>query len=297
MPDKSSIPLRVIAFSDAYEHEVMALLDAQQETSLFLLSNKSDFGTQANQEAAKSGDWKVIIDQNNDLHAVFYISQQGIILLQSDRAYEISDLVFMDCLNSGIKPRGVVGDWSLAEPVWSLMLKNLRGFTPSFTSKEILYSLQLPAELSGKNNQIRFLNTQDLSQWEELNAAYCKETGLKPEGTEIRRQSFQDKVARKFWWGYFQDELLISIAGYNAFAAPLAQIGGVFTRSEYRRRGLAEQVISQLIIDSRNLHQLKKLMLFTQDDNTAAQKLYNKIGFNQIGEFALLFGNYSPDKK
>ena len=70
----------------------------------------------------------------------------------------------------------------------------------------------------------------------------------------------------------------------------MGQIGGVFTLPENRRKGYSKLCMKQLIIDSRNIHQLNILILFTKEDNVAAQGLYESLGFEHIGYFGLIFG-------
>jgi hypothetical protein len=51
--------------------------------------------------------------------------------------------------------------------------------------------------------------------------------------------------------------------------------------------------MKQLLLDAKELHKIRKMIIFTGDKNFPAQKLYNSLGVSQIGYFALLFGQ--PD--
>jgi hypothetical protein len=46
-----------------------------------------------------------------------------------------------------------------------------------------------------------------------------------------------------------------------------------------------------MLSDIKKIHKIRKLIIFTGENNLAAQKLYASIGVKQVGHFALLFGN------
>jgi hypothetical protein len=47
--------------------------------------------------------------------------------------------------------------------------------------------------------------------------------------------------------------------------------------------------MQQLLSDAKELHKIRKLIIFTGDKNFPAQKLYNSLGVSQVGYYALLF--------
>lgn len=64
------------------------------------------------------------------------------------------------------------------------------------------------------------------------------------------------------------------------------QIGGVGTLKKHRRKGYAIRVISYLCKHYFN-QGIKYGLLFTGNDNLAAQRLYKKIGFKPVDEFII----------
>lgn len=92
-------------------------------------------------------------------------------------------------------------------------------------------------------------------------------------------------------WGLFLNNILVSIADLNAKALDLGQVGGVYTVPSFRQGGYSKSVMKQLLRDAKELHNIRKLIIFTGDKNFPAQKLYNSLGVSQVGYFALLFGD------
>jgi predicted GNAT family acetyltransferase len=90
---------------------------------------------------------------------------------------------------------------------------------------------------------VRPLAGADFDRWGQLNRAYLKGLGLVEKGTEAeRRTEFERDVTAGHWWGLFQGAELLSTACLNARYRAVGQIGGVFTRPEYRGKGLASVV-------------------------------------------------------
>jgi predicted GNAT family acetyltransferase len=78
--------------------------------------------------------------------------------------------------------------------------------------------------------------------------------------------------------------------GIIALHQNTAQIGGVFTRRDVRRRGYSRAVLAHLLKDARDIHGLDRMFLFTAEQNTAARTLYEAAGFERFGHFGLFFG-------
>jgi ribosomal protein S18 acetylase RimI-like enzyme len=140
---------------------------------------------------------------------------------------------------------------------------------------------------------VRALEIKDFVQWERLNRAYFAELSLPLQATlEQRRTDFVVRVRSGLWWGAFADCYeLVSIAALNATYGSLGQVGGVYTRPADRRKGLSKAVMRLLIEDCRQRLDFDKLVLFTGEDNTAARRLYESLGFEVAGAFGVLLGD------
>ena len=82
----------------------------------------------------------------------------------------------------------------------------------------------------------------------------------------------------------------MSLVGITAMHDTIAQIGGVFTLPDHRRSGLSTDVMITLMHDAHCLHRLDRLFLFTGEDNVAARRMYESLGFESFGHFGLFFG-------
>ena len=81
------------------------------------------------------------------------------------------------------------------------------------------------------------------------------------------------------------------MAEFNAKAMDLGQVGGVYTTPAHRKKGFAQSVMRQLITDAGKVHQIRKLIIFTGENNQPARRLYESLGVHPIGYYALMFGN------
>jgi len=131
----------------------------------------------------------------------------------------------------------------------------------------------------------------DHDQWEQLTGDFLKEVGLPTLGEHDQRMAaFIRSAGLGHWWGGFEGDRLVSIIGIIASHETTAQIGGVFTPPGLRRRGYSRAVLTQLLKDSRQIHHLDRIFLFTGEGNTAARTLYESVGFERFGHFGLFFG-------
>jgi len=90
-------------------------------------------------------------------------------------------------------------------------------------------------------------------------------------------------VGREIFYGYFEGEKLLSIAGTLLRYEEIAIIGNVLTDKEYRRKGLATRVLTSLL--SHLFEEgFKEAQLYVVE-NSPAYKLYKKLGFNEVGKY------------
>lgn len=86
-------------------------------------------------------------------------------------------------------------------------------------------------------------------------------------------------------YGVFEDNKLVSIAETSADNSISAMIVGVATHPDYRQKGYAMAVVSKLCQAS---FEKDRQFLCLFYDNPTAGKIYHKIGFEPIGEYAML---------
>lgn len=79
------------------------------------------------------------------------------------------------------------------------------------------------------------------------------------------------------YWGIFDGERLVAMAGERARLPGLREISGVCTRPAYRGRGLARRLVALLV--QRQLARGEKPFLHVMRANEVARGLYSRIGF------------------
>jgi RimJ/RimL family protein N-acetyltransferase len=262
------------------------------DTSLFLLSTLAALGPRLGHHL-NSGNFR-LIEEEGQIVAVCCLTRRGNLLVQAGGRTDLAEQVFEACETEPIEVRGVVGEWPMAEALWKLLRADPR-FETTHNLKDILYRFRLNLKPGTRvaSVNVRALDAGDFVQWERLNSAYFAELSLPLQATlEQRRTDFIVRIRSGLWWGAFDDcHELVSIAALNATYGSLGQVGGVYTRPVDRRKGLSRAVMQLLIEDCAKRLHFEKLVLFTGEDNLAARKLYESLGFEPAGAFGLLLGD------
>jgi ribosomal protein S18 acetylase RimI-like enzyme len=84
------------------------------------------------------------------------------------------------------------------------------------------------------------------------------------------------------YFGYFEGGELIAMAGERMCAGDLHEISGICTHPDFQGRGLARKLTLKLV--RRQLQRGKTPFLHVMSHNTAAHRLYEKMGFRVCRE-------------
>jgi predicted GNAT family acetyltransferase len=274
---------------------VQAFLEKYIETSLFLLSNLAEIGYCLT-DHLNSGNYKYT-EVNGEIESVFCLTRRGNLLAQTGGRADLAETILRACETEPISIQGVVGEWTIADAIWKTFCANPR-FNPTYTSHEALFSMEIASANvpTFETKGVRALAPNDFDEWVKPNTDYLVEEGLPVQGTIAERKAqFVDQTKAGYWWGAFDNKQLVATAALNAIYGTIGQVGGVYTVPEKRRRGLARSAMLLLLNDSKNRHHLKKIILFTGEQNFAATKLYESLGFTAIGHFGLLFGKWKDE--
>lgn len=276
-------------------------LEKRKESCLFLLGNLTNYGFKIGKHI-NSGNY-YLLKRNHKIVGVFTLTRRGVLLIQTDGKDNYSQEICKAILKENIKLKGIIGPWKdcFLFKIHYEFLNN--GWAATSISKEQLYFLKL-SDVKHKNMflkpglPIKFLTETNFKEWDVLNHKYLKEVNLPVEGSiKKRKQIFKEAVKNKNIWGLFLNKKLISIGAYNTKYKDIGQMGGVFTIPEQRGKGYSTLCMKQIIPDSKKVHQLNSLILFTGEKNIPAQKLYKSLGFKQLGDFGLIFGSQSRQEK
>lgn len=273
---------------------VRSFLESHVETSLFLLSNLALFGSSLG-EHSNSGNY-YLVEAGEHVAAVFCLSRRGYLLAQAGGRAELAPGIFAAAVREPMPIRGVVAEWPLAEALWRLLLRE-PGFVPELSSKDVLYRRSLTDDIGPPSRlpaglAVRALHPSDYAQWESLNTAYLREVHLPTPVVDAAHElEFAHRARSRWWWGAFLGSQLAATVALNAAYGAVGQVGGVYTRPADRNRGLARLAMLLLMEECREHHGFERLVLFTGEDNHAARRLYESLGFEPGGAFGLMTGS------
>lgn len=268
--------------------EAIAFLKPYEESSQFLINNLREFGPRVTEDQY-SGNFKVV-KANGKIVAVFMLARGGNLYAQADSP-GCAAAIIESCLTENFPIKGFLGSWNILFPLYEYFVSIRPDFAPGYYSKEILYRLTLENDSSQMKHHpnVRLLEAADFEIWLPLRTAYLEELGLASQlGSNVMKERFELATATKKWWGYFEDQNLVSITGLNSGGEEIGQVGGVFTVKERRQQGLSKAAMLHMLKDCHDLHKNSKSILFTGENDLAAQKLYESIGYERIGHFALI---------
>jgi len=84
------------------------------------------------------------------------------------------------------------------------------------------------------------------------------------------------------YFGYFEDQRLVAMAGERMRAGTLQEISGVCTHPDYQGRGLARRLMLKLV--QRHLQRNETSFLHVMHENSGARRLYERMGFRNYRE-------------
>jgi len=87
------------------------------------------------------------------------------------------------------------------------------------------------------------------------------------------------------YFGFFEGQRLVAMAGERMHAGPLREISGVCTHPDHQGRGLARRLMTRLI--RRQAQRDETPFLHVMDTNSGAQALYRRLGFRAHREGAV----------
>lgn len=279
---------RIEKLSKSLIPKVQNFLSQYEESSQFLMNNLKIYGESLS-EHPNSGNYKIILDDEK-ITGVFCLTKRGNLISQIPMEFNPLDII-SECKKEEIPLKGFIGPWDSVEKIYNCFCDMNPNYNPNFYSKEILYRYELNDDdfKLVSNDHVRHLIPDDFDRWLVLNIAYCEELGL-PYSKELerRRIDFSQMTKEKLWWGLFNNGKLVSIAGLNSKGEKVAQVGGVYTCLEERKKGYSKKTMFHLLKDCRDDFKHYKSILFTGENDFPAQKLYESIGYEKIGSFALI---------
>jgi RimJ/RimL family protein N-acetyltransferase len=157
-----------------------------------------------------------------------------------------------------------------------------------------LDELRVPEALRAGKLRGRRIALEDVDQIARWRVAFALESLHEEDGPRLR-ESTRASVERSRQSGHTwlveekrgQGYTPVATSAFNAAVREAAQIGGVYTPPELRRRGYARAAVAASLLDAR-AEGAHTAILFTGEDNLPAQKAYTALGFRHVGAFRLV---------
>ncbi len=284
------VDVRILEPGD--EAAAEAFLLPRIESSMFLLSNMRRVGL-ADGDERYHGTYAGAFDSDGRLISIAGHFWNHNVILQAP--VHLEALCRAAAEASGRKVRGVVGPASQAAVCIDLFDLPEYGERVQFKEHEGLYTLgldrlRLPDALAEGKVLCRLLEAQDREAYIDMLRAYeINETGRKPgEALEKRLiEMFEHGHRERDEWVLEADSDLVAMSGFNAKITEAVQIGGVYTRPELRGRGYGRCVVAASLRDTR-AEGVERAILFTGEQNVAAIRVYQSLGFERIGDYRIL---------
>lgn len=132
---------------------------------------------------------------------------------------------------------------------------------------------------------LRVLGSDDVDELTELLGQIDEFSKSCHDSEKLKKDKLLNLSHGGIIWGAFSGGKLVSTAAITAPSSVSAMVVSVATNPEYRGRGLATAVVSALCEDCFSRGK-KFLCLFY--DNPAAARIYKRIGFKDVGGYAML---------
>lgn len=285
---------QLIQILDESDREALeAFLRPRLASSLFLLSNLRTAGL-VNQGLRYQGTYAAVFKENGEVTGVATHYWNGNVIFQAPPAL-VPDLMRAAIAASPHKLKGLIG------PVQQVATaRNALALDDSeiqLDSTEKLYrlyltQLQMPEALRDDRVRARRMETHDVELVTKWRAAFSVETLDEEDNDNLRRRSRATVLNAlqegRTWLLEDESGQAVSMTGFNATTVEAVQVGGVWTPPALRNRGYGRAVVAASLLDARE-EGVEEAILFTDEENVPAQRAYEALGFEQVGDYRLLF--------
>ncbi|MEM7130912.1 MAG: GNAT family N-acetyltransferase [Chloroflexota bacterium] len=280
--------IKILKLGD--ESQLEAYLLPRLDSSMFLLGNLRQAGLVDNGERY-AGTYAATVTDGQIAGVVAHYGQ-GNLLCQAPPAQ--IEALWRAAVDASQRPiHGVVGPAAQVGVIKNAL--DVEGRNIQMDATEHLYRLtlsqmQLPKPYQSGDVVGRQIERQDLAQMIEWRIAYNIEaSGAEdtPALHEACRSGMERVLAEGNGWVLEVDRQNVAYSAFNTTLSEAVQIGGVWTPPEFRGRGYARAVVATSLLDAQN-GGIEKAVLFTDNNNIPAQKAYESLGFQRIGDYCLL---------
>jgi predicted GNAT family acetyltransferase len=192
---------------------------------------------------------------------------------------------------SGRALGAVIGPWAQVVAAHEAV-----GLSVPTEGRELLFALDLerlrvPAALGAGEVRCTRTRDSDLELATRWSVAYGVETLGDTPGPALETRSAgmtADLHGLGRSWLLWADGSPVAYTAFNAVLPDTVQIGGVYTPPAFRSRGHARAAVAASLLEARAAG-VRRAVLFTDTANLPAQRAYVSLGFEQIGDYGLVF--------
>lgn len=259
--------------------EILRYVGKEPEMNLFLIGDLENYGVESkmvnfylHEEKER---WDFLILRFHQFYILYsqyedYNAEEAIHFLKQQKP---------DCISG---KKALLERIAAAFPQWKIESTYMSRCDPPEGGTEVC-----PDETEGRF-VIRPLEKEDVPEAVDLLSdieEFAKTFRREGREEQIRRMEEEMTQGGKTAVGGFADGRMVSVASTSAENSESAMVVGVATISECRRKGYASAVAQALCLDCFRRGK-KYLCLFY--DNPAAGRIYNRIGFKELGEYGML---------
>jgi predicted GNAT family acetyltransferase len=271
------------------EAPLEAFLLPRVESSMFLLGNMRDSGLRDRGEPYE-GSYAAMVEGGRIVGVVAHF-WNGVLVFQAPGSENVLWRAAKEASERGVA--GLIGPNDQVEVAKATM--GIAGPGVQLDQKEKLYSLKLeemvvPEALSSGEVAGRRIGPEDVELMTAWRVAYDAEAlggGEGPEAVAENREAVERLRKEGRLWVLEAEGRAVSSSAFNTAIAEAVQIGGVWTPPELRRRGYGRCVVAASLLEAR-AEGVETAILFTGEENVAAQRAYTALGFRHIGDYRLV---------
>lgn len=274
------------------EMNALAFLGQHADTSMFLRSNLRAAGI-VDHGADYQATWFGAFD-DGVLVAVAAHGWNGMLLVQAREGAEAAleeaaRGATAKTAENGRAVQGIIGPY--AQVVATRQALGLADRKAEIENKERLFALELgKLVVPHRAAHVRPTTDADLDLCAAWRVDYLVEAmSMKREAAEQRARADVERTHKRGDAFILTDEggTRVAYSAFNARVDETVQIGGVWTPVAERRHGYGRAVVAGSLVLARAFG-VTRALLFTGEWNTPAQKAYEALGFERIGDFGLV---------
>ena len=195
---------------------------------------------------------------------------------------------FIECAKRERAVRMIIGARPVVEPFWRGLRKTMSAPAAVRTSQPVYVLSRAGLKYSRDDASVTLATTAELDEIVANSALMIAgELGGDPRRTNADFRGRTSRIIEAgWWWQYRIDGRLAFMCNVGSAMPQTAQIQGVWSPPEMRGHGYAARALGAIC--DRLLDVTPTLSLYVNDFNLPAIALYERVGFERVGEFQTL---------